>query len=127
MHTLRTPAGSAPAAPRSFASSASSISMNPRSNGALWMISSQPRNEAEQLLGDLGKLRRRQQPLARNAVHGARALVDLALRIQVAVEMPATGSAIEQLDAADFYDAVAALGFQAGGFGIENDLSHGVG
>jgi hypothetical protein len=41
--------------------------------------------------------------------------------------MPAAGSAIDQLDTTDFYDAVAALGFQPGGFGIENDLSHDVG
>ena len=62
---------------------------------------------------------------ARDAVHRERALVDLALGIEVAVESAPGRTAIHELDAADLDDAVAQLGFEARGFGVEDDLSHG--
>jgi hypothetical protein len=41
------------------------------------------------------------------------------------MEFLARGPAVQQLDAADFNDAVSRGGFQAGGFHIENNLPHG--
>ena len=46
------------------------------------------------------------------------------LGIDVDVVMPAGELAIHQFDATDFDDPVAALPVEAGGFGIQNDLSH---
>ena len=89
------------------------------------MISSAPLMKLHQLVDDLGKARLAGEVGERQAVHGARALVDLALGVQVAVEMTAARAAIEQLDAADLDDAVAARGLEAGGFGIQYDLTHG--
>jgi len=40
------------------------------------------------------------------------------------VQVVAGEPPVQQLDAADFDDAVARAGVQAGGFGIENDLAH---
>ena len=45
------------------------------------------RNERQQFGGDLGELRRLLQPREFDAVHGQRARVDLAFRIQVAVKL----------------------------------------
>ena len=47
---------------------------------------------------------------ARDAVHGERALVDVALGIQVAMEGAAGGTPVHQLDAADLDDAVVRSG-----------------
>jgi hypothetical protein len=58
-------------------------------------------------------------------VDGDRARVDLAFGIQVPMEFLAGRAAIQDFDATDFDDAVAGGGFQAGGFGVEDDLSHG--
>ena len=64
---------------------------------------------------------------ALDAVHSHRALVDGALGIQIAMERAAGHSSIHDLDAAYFNDSVTELGFEAGGFGIEDDLAHGPG
>ena len=50
--------------------------------------------------------------------------VDLAFRIQVAMEGSAGEPPIEKLHTADFNDAVLLFDFEAGGFRIENDLAH---
>ena len=62
---------------------------------------------------------------ALDAVHGHRALVNGALGIQIAMEGAAGHPPIHDLDAAYFNDSVTELGFEAGGFGIEDDLAHG--
>ena len=80
-------------------------------------------DELQELLGDLGKARLAGELVERDAVHGRGAGVDLALGIQVFVEVPAGGAAVHHLDAADLDDAMAALGLEAGGFGVEYDLS----
>ena len=90
------------------------------------MISSQPLmkpNSSSAISPNLGAP---QQALAVDAVHSACTLIDIALRIQVSMELPPAGASVEQLHAADLDDAVATLGFQSGGLGIQNDLSHGV-
>ena len=67
------------------------------------------------------------QELGRDAVHLQRAGIDFAVRAQVAMEHPARAPAIDDLDAADLDDAVPQLGLEAGGFGVEDDLTHGGG
>ena len=62
--------------------------------------------------------------LAAESVHLERALVDVAFRIQVAMERAAGQPAIEQLHAADLDDAVILLHFETRGLGIQNDLPH---
>jgi hypothetical protein len=57
-------------------------------------------------------------------MHAQRALFDFALGADVAVEGASRGTAIDQLDAADFDDAMVQFELEAGGFGIENDLAH---
>src|SRR5579859_8167676 len=63
-------------------------------------------NEGQQLTGDVGEFRLLGQPLARQPVHGQRAIFDIALRIEETVEIAAGGAAIEQFDAADLDDAM---------------------
>src|SRR4051812_4653294 len=63
-------------------------------------------DEFDQLLGDLGEFRRIAQLRELDPVDGERACVDLAFRIQVAVEFPARQSPVDDLDAADFDEAV---------------------
>ena len=57
-------------------------------------------------------------------VHGLGAGVDIAFGIEVVVEMAAADPPRQQFHTAQFDQAVAAGGFQAGGFGIEHDLAH---
>src|SRR3546814_2205548 len=57
-----------------------------------------------------------------DAVYVDRAGVDLALGIDVAMEVVLRRPAIAQLDAADPDDAMAEIDFKSGRFGIENDL-----
>ncbi len=45
--------------------------------------------------------------------------------IQVEVQVVAGELAVEQLDTTDLDDAVALIGIQAGGFGVQEYLSHG--
>ena len=47
----------------------------------------------------------------------------VALGVQVEVQVVASQLAREQLHTTDFDDAVATLGGQAGGFGVENNLA----
>jgi hypothetical protein len=58
-------------------------------------------------------------------VYFERAVLDVALGVQVLVEMLAAEAPVDQLHAAYFDDAMAFGGFKAGGFGVEDDLSHG--
>src|SRR5262249_60069928 len=83
--------------------------------------------EGEQLFDDLGKARLTVELGAGDAVHGERTVVDLALGIEIAVEGATRGAPVQELDAADLDDAVVEFGFQAGGFGVEDDLAHDAG
>ena len=49
---------------------------------------------------------------------------NLALGVDVAVEDPAGGHVVEELDRAELDDAVAGVGVEAGGLGVEHDLTH---
>ncbi|MNN47309.1 hypothetical protein D3C81_1617250 [compost metagenome] len=82
-------------------------------------------DEFADLVRDLGKAGLVGEELDRDAVDGDRAFVDVALRVDVEVQVAPRQAAVEQFHAADFDQAVAGGGIQAGGFGIENDLSHG--
>ena len=53
-----------------------------------------------------------------------RALVDIALRIEVLVVGSPREPAIDEFNAADFNDPVLQFDFEPGGFRIENDLAH---
>ncbi len=82
-------------------------------------------DEFDELGGDLGKLRFAFEVGALDAVDGHRALVDSALGIHVMVKRAPRHTAVHDLNAADLDDAVIELGFEAGGFGVEDDLAHG--
>ncbi|CAM2158074.1 hypothetical protein PT2222_40072 [Paraburkholderia tropica] len=83
-------------------------------------------NEVENLVRDFGEFRLVGEEFGGQAVHRERAGVAVAFRVDVEVQVVAREPAVHELDAADFDDAVARAGVQAGGFGIENDLAHGV-
>ncbi len=76
-----------------------------------------------QLVGDLGEARLAAQLLERDAVNFVRALVDVAIGIEVVMERAAGRPAVHHFDAADFDDPVTQLGLEAGGFGVEDDLA----
>jgi hypothetical protein len=82
---------------------------------------------AAQVLDDVvaqrGELRLVAQEVGRQAVHLERVFMALALGVEVDVQVVAGELAGEQLHAAELDDAVAVLGGEAGGFGIENDLA----
>src|SRR5687767_5251738 len=82
-------------------------------------------DEREQVVDDLREFRCRRELRVVDAVHRERTRVDLALRVQVAMELLTRGTPVDDLDATDFDDAVAGGGFEAGGFRVQYDLSHG--
>ena len=84
-------------------------------------------NEGDELFGNFRELGFVVEVGALDAVHGHGALVDGPLGIQVAVKRAARHTSVDELDAADLNDSVTELGFEAGGFGIEDDLAHGRG
>jgi len=69
-------------------------------------------DESQQLFRHLGEARLFGEPRAREAVHRDGALFDVALGIEVAVEMGLVGRRFQQLDAADFDDAMAPVDFR---------------
>ena len=83
-----------------------------------------PVDEGQKLLGNLGERRLVRQDLVAYAVYRKSRRIALPVRAQVLMEMPATQSPIDQLDATDFDDAMALLWLESGGLGVENDLSH---
>ena len=87
-----------PRRPVASARRASSASRNATSNGALWITSSAPRDELEQLGGDVGEARLAAQELGREAVHLQRAGIDLPVGAQVAMELPPRAPAVDDLD-----------------------------
>ena len=86
-----------------------------------------PIDERQKLGGDRRKDGLASQLLERHAVYRGRALVDLALGIEVAMKVTPCRSSRHELDAADFDDAMAVRDLEAGGFSVEDDLSHGRG
>src|SRR5258706_9907565 len=80
-------------------------------------------DEIQELLRHLGEFRLGAQVFERHAVYPGRAQVDVALGVEVSVELPLADVAREDLYTADFDDAVAELGVEAGGFGIKDYLA----
>ncbi len=78
----------------------------------------------DEFRGDFLEFRLVAQKLLGKPVHPQRPFLALAFRIDVAVEMVAGQPAVDELDAGDFDDAVAERRVEAGGFSVENDLSH---
>src|SRR5690606_22266619 len=78
----------------------------------------------EELVDDLLEGRLVGQELEGQAGDFLRAGFEVAVRLQVAVEVASAGAALQQLHAADLDHAVALLPLKAGGFGIEDDLAH---
>jgi hypothetical protein len=72
-----------------------------------------------------GEQRLAGEELAGQAMHGECFGRHVALGIDVAVKGLAGRHAVEDLDAADLDQPVAAQRIEAGGFGIENDFAHG--
>jgi hypothetical protein len=78
----------------------------------------------EELGSDLGEGRLIGKELVSNAVHFQRAFFNGARRIHITMKMIAGQPAIDQFDTGYFDNAIAQAGVEAGGFGIENNLSH---
>ena len=103
---------------------ASSAFRKATSNGALWMMSSASRTKSRNsawICANVGSLASCSRV---RAVHLQGALVDVAIRIQVAVKGAPGQAAIVELDAANLDDAMVLFDLEAGGLGIENDLPH---
>ena len=81
-------------------------------------------DELDQLVDDVGEARLLREEFVGDAVHLLRAAVDFAVGPQVTMERAAGLAPIDQLDAADFDDAMALLRLEARGFGVEDDLAH---
>ncbi len=98
--------------------------MKPMSKVALWAIHLRVAEEVQDLLGDLGEERLVLQEFIGDAMDGQRVRMDLLVaRVDVDVQRPAGREMVDQLDAADFDDAVGAV-VEAGGFRIEDDFTH---
>ena len=82
-------------------------------------------DEGHQLFGDLGKLGFIVQVGAFDAVDRHRPFVNRTFGVQITVEGAAGHPPVHDFNAADFNDSVTELGFEAGRFGIEDDLAHG--
>ena len=80
-------------------------------------------DEAQEIVSHILEERLVLQEVHGQAVHGDGVGMDVALGIEVAVELAAGGNAVDDLDAAEFDQAVAAGGVEAGGFGVEHDLA----
>ena len=78
----------------------------------------------QELAGDLGEDRLVAQEFLAQPVNLERLLRHVAFRVDILVIGPPGGHVIEQLDPADLDDAVASLGVESGGFGVQYDLTH---
>ena len=81
-------------------------------------------DERQEIVGDFDKARLVLEEIRRQPVNGEGLGRHLAFRIEIAVEDRAGRNPVEQLDAADFDQAVTLVGIEAGGFGVENDFAH---
>ena len=81
-------------------------------------------DERHEFVGDLREARLVAEELVVQSVDGQRTGLDRAFGVQVTVELPAGEFAIDEFQAPDLDDAMAFLGLQPGGFGVEYDLSH---
>ena len=85
----------------------------------------------KQIFEDSGKGRLTGDAFVGDAVHTHRVRVNALFGVDVLVKVVFGRAAVDEFDAADFYDAVTfgfvtAIEVHAGGFGIEDDLAHGI-
>src|SRR5690606_13978558 len=83
-------------------------------------------DELEELVGDGGEPGLVGEELQRQAGDLLGARLELAVGMDVAMPGAPGRPALHELHAADLDDAVALAPFQAGGFGVEDDLAHAV-
>ena len=81
-------------------------------------------DEFEELFDDMGKQRLVGEEFAGKTVHGEGFRRHVALGIDVPMKGLPRRHAVENLDAADLDQPVAAQRIEARGFGIENDFAH---
>src|SRR5690606_21242539 len=81
-------------------------------------------DELEEFIGDGRELRLVGEEVQGQPGDLLRALLELALRVDVLVVRAPGGPALHQLHAADLDHAVALAPVQAGGFSVEDDLAH---
>ena len=94
------------------------------SNDALWITSGASPMNCQKLLDHFGEQRLAGQELGRQPVHGKGFRRHVALGIDVAVKGLPGRHPVEDFDAADLDQPIAAQRVEAGGFGIENDFAH---
>ena len=94
------------------------------SNGALWMIHCAPRANSTNSAATSAKARLVAEHFPREAVDVGRTGVDLALGIDVDVQVAAGRPAVDQFDDADLDDAMALPGIESGRLGVEDELAH---
>jgi hypothetical protein len=81
--------------------------------------------KGKEVIGDGGEHRLVGEELGGQAVHLLCLLRHLALRIDIAVEGLTGRHPIEDLDAADLDEPIAAQRIESGRFGVENNFAHG--
>ncbi len=82
------------------------------------------RNEPQELCRDLRESRPALEVGAPDTVNLLGTLLDIPIRVEVAMEGLSGHPAMQHLDAADLDDAVTQLRFQSRGLRVEDDLSH---
>ena len=102
----------------------SSALRKPRSKGALCITSLASPMKAENCVCLLGEAPVLREKVAGEPVHAFGALRHVPLGVEITLEAAAGGDVIDQLHRADLDDPVTRRGFQAGGLGIEHDLTH---
>jgi hypothetical protein len=81
-------------------------------------------DEGEEIAGDFAKARLAFEELGREAMHLLGIGRHIALRIDVGVKCSSARNVVDELDGADFNDAMTLGRIKAGGLGIDNDLTH---
>ena len=81
-------------------------------------------NKVEKRGRDLGKARFVGKELPRQTVHLNRAVINIAFRVDVLMEVSSRQPATNDFDRADLDDSMSELRLQARGFGVEHHLTH---
>src|SRR5690606_18738872 len=81
-------------------------------------------DKAYEVFADLGKTRLVGQKLSADAVHRLCAFINLAIGVDIAVEVTSGQAAILDFHTADLDDPVSLCRLKAGGFGVQYYLSH---
>src|SRR5690606_11416324 len=82
-------------------------------------------DELQKVIDDVGKTRFVGQEFVRYAMNLDGAFIDGPVGLQILLKTSPRRPAVVQLYTADFDDTVPFGRFQAGGFRVENDLTHG--